>query len=174
MDSHPHPGEMRSPYRLRCVEKSDAPQILQWANHLHVRQCMFSSNSITEEEHGEWWKRITSDPATLFLMMEDVTGDPVGHIRFEKHAETVAIVSVTVSPSMQGLGIGKVLVREGTIRLFTEHPEYVEVHAYIKTMNTASIRAFSASGYEYKCSAQYKGHPCRLYIARPVGLFCRQ
>lgn len=66
---------------LRLMNEADLPLVLQWRNSQRVRQFMFSTHIISEDEHQSWWQRASIDRASRHYVFE-VDGRPVGVVNF--------------------------------------------------------------------------------------------
>ncbi|HEY8357823.1 MAG TPA: UDP-4-amino-4,6-dideoxy-N-acetyl-beta-L-altrosamine N-acetyltransferase [Ramlibacter sp.] len=67
---------------LRCLDEADLLLILNWRNAPEVRNNMFSTREITEQEHRDWFARTKADPQSHFYVREDRDGVPNGVVYF--------------------------------------------------------------------------------------------
>ena len=66
---------------LTELEDSHLSLILCWRNEQNVRQNMYSTEHITEEEHQNWFYSMRSDPARRYFLFL-LNGKPTGVIYF--------------------------------------------------------------------------------------------
>ena len=93
------------------------------------------------EDHRAWSERRLSKPHERFYITE-VAGEPSGVVRLEPREDGDYEISVLVAPAAHGRGIGTASIR----RILARHPRDT-VHAFVKTTNPASQRAFEKSGF---------------------------
>lgn len=66
---------------LRPLALADLPLVRAWRNAPAVRQHMFTTHEVTEDEHRRWFERVSTDPARrLWLFERD--GLPQGFVQF--------------------------------------------------------------------------------------------
>jgi UDP-2,4-diacetamido-2,4,6-trideoxy-beta-L-altropyranose hydrolase len=149
--------------RLRSATLDDETLYWRWVNDPGVRQSSFSDGPIAAEEHRDWFRpKVTSDQTLLFVAL-DAHDRPIGQIRFEDVDQREAIVGVSISSEFRGLGLGSVLIREGTQRMLRlRRPEVVK--AYIRDDNHASRQAFAKAGFEETERVLVRGIPSVLAV----------
>ncbi len=59
-----------SSHRLRCMNKSDLGQVLQWRNAFEVRRFMYTNHEIGLDEHCNWFAKVSDDPLVSLLIYE--------------------------------------------------------------------------------------------------------
>ena len=133
------------PVRLRRVREEDRDLVYRWINDPDVRSCSFRPHFITPEEHGNWFSSILVDPGMLYLIAVDEHDRPVGQARFRIDGGH-AVISVMMEPASRNKGLGSQVIGIATRILFARSP-VSEVHAFIKTGNESSVRAFAKAGY---------------------------
>lgn len=69
-------------FALRLLTDDDLMMVLTWRNHPSVREHMYTTHVITEEEHRAYFERIKNDPTKKYLICEDEEGAPVGVVNF--------------------------------------------------------------------------------------------
>lgn len=153
---------------LRRANKNDCHIIWLWSNDPVIRQNSFHSDPIPWESHFFWYNSKISEPNVLFFIASNTLGEPIGYIRFEPVNTAQFVVSVAISPDQRGIGYGKHLIMLG----MQEVQRMVSVdtfHAYIKTSNQASIRAFSGVGYSEAEVITINGCQAFHYVWRRQG-----
>ena len=133
------------PIRLRAVREEDSDLIYCWINDPDVRARSFRPHTITPEEHREWFTTVLADPGILYFIAVDRHDHPVGQARFRVESDH-AVISVLLEPASRNRGLGSRVIGIATRRLFARTPVR-EVHAFIKTGNESSLRAFRNAGF---------------------------
>ena len=94
------------------------------------------------DTHLAWSERRLRAPYGRFYIV-DVAGEPSGVVRLEPRGSGPDWeISVLVAPGAHGRGIGTAAIR----RILARHPRDT-VHAFVKSTNPASQRAFEKSGF---------------------------
>jgi RimJ/RimL family protein N-acetyltransferase len=127
---------------LRRAASSDCALVFEWANDPVTRANSFSPQAISWEDHKTWFDRILQDPEReLFVLL--ASSEPIGQARLARaSADGDDEISLALAPAWRGLGLAA-----EAIRLVTRESGALVVHAYVKTGNDASIRAFLRAGY---------------------------
>jgi RimJ/RimL family protein N-acetyltransferase len=120
---------------VRPVREGDRRLLFEWASDPETRAQSFTSAPIAWEEHLSWFRhRVDADD--VLMLIGELEGEPVGHVRFE-HGE----VSVVVAPGHRGRGLASALIAAGTAAYGGP------AVARVKPENVASRRAFERAGY---------------------------
>jgi len=131
--------------------------LFEWANDPLVRANSFNREPIAFPTHCEWFKRALNDVNCLLLIVHEVGGVPIGQARFKRVAGVEAEISMSLAAEWRGRGVGAhaiaVATAEASVRL-----KLVKVHAFVKTDNEPSRRAFLRAGYEEIGPAERRGH----------------
>jgi UDP-4-amino-4,6-dideoxy-N-acetyl-beta-L-altrosamine N-acetyltransferase len=77
---------MREAYPIRSLVEDDLPLILSWRNHPSVRNVMFTSDLISQDEHIKWFARANKDP-DIHLMLVEHNCKKVGFVQFSPVCE---------------------------------------------------------------------------------------
>jgi UDP-2,4-diacetamido-2,4,6-trideoxy-beta-L-altropyranose hydrolase len=131
--------------RLRTVEAGDCRLLWQWANDSSVRGVSFKSDPITWESHQAWFQTKLNDPHCVFYVAVDANDTPQAQVRYDCD-DNEAVVSISVDQRTRGTGCGTMVLRQSADQLFAA-TSVTTIHAYIKTGNIASLRAFEKAGY---------------------------
>jgi UDP-2,4-diacetamido-2,4,6-trideoxy-beta-L-altropyranose hydrolase len=134
------------PLRLRPVRETDCRLLWEWANDESVRAVSFTPEPIPWERHVLWFHRKQQDPSVRMYVAVDPADVPVGQVRFESSG-IEATISVSLASGQRGRGLGSVALDEASRRFYREHPVTERIHAYIKSENDASVRAFRRAGF---------------------------
>lgn len=141
---------------LRPVQKDDCTLLWEWASESEVRAASFSSEPIPWDQHVNWFNSKMSEENCIFYVAVNDEGTPVGQVRFDRESDE-AVISVTVDNRYRGLGLGSLLIRKASQRLF-DVTKISRIHAYIKRDNDASKRTFLNAGYEETSKEIVQGH----------------
>ena len=133
---------------LRGAVAGDARRLWEWANDPDVRANAFSPQPIPWTSHQAWLSARLRDPACRIYIAEH-GGRPLGQIRFERNREAPGRIEVDVSlaAGSRRAGWGSALIRAGMEQLRAEGFEGT-VHALVKAVNVASVRAFAGADFE--------------------------
>ncbi len=137
----PAPGELV----LRPAEGADAGRVLAWRNDADSVRWSASGRAVDSIEHARWYTGAIDDPGRR-IWIGEVDGEAVGMVRVDVQSG-VGTVSVTAAPAMRGRGYGTALVR-ALDRAVREDCQVRALVAHVRPANTASMRAFTAAGYE--------------------------
>lgn len=152
------------PLKLRHVTKEDAKLLFQWANDPEVRQRSFSSDNITWIEHLEWLNKLLQDTNCIHYIATTYNGVPVGQIRYSisgKEAE----VHLSIEKASRGMGLAKWVLELGRMKL-KQTSDIEEIHAFVKSDNPASIKAFLAACFEKIDEVYVKGYKSLHLVSR--------
>jgi len=72
---------MSKPCQVRSVTPDDLSMLLNWRNHLEVRQFMFTQHEISLDEHLNWFARANQDRSRCLLIVEE-SDEPIGYVQF--------------------------------------------------------------------------------------------
>ncbi len=149
--------------RLRVLGEADCQLLWEWANDPEVRALSFSSEPIPQWQHVQWFKTKLSDPNCLIYLAIDRDDIPIGQIRYEIE-NNEAVVSVSIDRQFRNRGYGSTLIQLASQQAF-HIANLARIHAYIKPVNQASIRAFVKANFINFGISQVKGaqavHLCK-------------
>jgi RimJ/RimL family protein N-acetyltransferase len=149
--------------RLRVLGEADCQLLWEWANDPEVRTLSFSSEPIPQWQHVQWFKTKLSDPNCLIYLAIDRDDIPIGQIRYEIE-NNEAVVSVSIDRKFRNRGYGSTLIQLASQQAF-HIANLARIHAYIKPVNQASIRAFVKANFINFGISQVKGvqavHLCK-------------
>jgi L-amino acid N-acyltransferase YncA len=131
-------------YNIREAAEKDIKAIFDLSNTPNVRNASFRSAPLSWEEHVAWFYRVLANPECIFLVADNA-GQIGGQIRLNRE-DAQTVVSISVDPGFQGLGIGSSLYRAALAEARKKWP-LAEVVARIKKTNSASITFFKKLGF---------------------------
>jgi UDP-2,4-diacetamido-2,4,6-trideoxy-beta-L-altropyranose hydrolase len=153
---------------LRPAQEDDVRLIWEWANDGDIRAASFSSEPIPWRTHERWFTAILTDPQSLFYVVLDAHGTPVGQVRYRIEARE-ATISVSLAPGQRGRGYGSQMIRLASRRVFEATPVNL-IHAYIRPDNVASLRAFASAGFIHRETVEAEGHPACHFVLQDTRL----
>ena len=118
------------------------------------------------DSHLHWFHARLTTPETRFWIIE-VTGQPVGQIRYNRNQGRSAEVSVSIAEKHRGKGYGSQLIRLTCDCARTEL-EVDEIVAVVIEGNTASLQLFLRAGFEVLGLSSLKGRSCYRLTWQPV------
>jgi UDP-2,4-diacetamido-2,4,6-trideoxy-beta-L-altropyranose hydrolase len=157
--------------KLRRVRAEDRQMLWEWANDPEVRAASFSSDPIPWETHVAWFaekiggevKVGLEEPSSgnSLLLIGENYGVPVGQIRFDVRQDKEWEVDVSIEKAKRGCGLASELIRQGVEVLekhvVSETNRDFRVHALVKAMNVASVKAFEQAGFKHTAEDQMRG-----------------
>lgn len=130
---------------MREADINDVWFIYELRNQDKTRRYSRSSAIIDKLDHQQWFeKRLSSVDSTIFVFAID--SNLIGMTRLDQKSLGVFEISVIVSNSFQGFGLGKRMVKE-TIDVFLQAPIPTRILADVHIHNTASNKLFTALGF---------------------------
>lgn len=150
---------------LRRAEERDIPEIYEHLHRDYVKKYFTENEKREWENHKKWYKFLINSPYFLLYILEDSTGQFLGQLKFELDGET-AILSIYLSKSIRGKGMGKAAILKGVkeLSLYSENIEIIL--AYILEENEASIKTFEKSGFIFEKEEDYHGIEHLLYVKK--------
>jgi predicted dehydrogenase/L-amino acid N-acyltransferase YncA len=133
---------------LRRASNRDSERVRAWRNDPAAIEASLTQAAVGPREHAEWYARVVCDPAHVLWVIEE-NGRGVGSLRLSRIPEQpcAAEVSIVLEPGARGRGLsGGVL--EAAARAAPDALGIEELVASVRPENSASIRAFTAAGYE--------------------------
>lgn len=150
---------------LRRAEERDIPEIYEHLHRDYVKKYFTENEKREWENHKKWYKFLINSPYFLLYILEDSRGQFLGQLKFELDGET-AILSIYLSKSIRGKGMGKAAILKG-IKELTLYSGNIEiVLAYILEENEASIKTFEKSGFIFEKEEDYHGIEHLLYVKK--------
>lgn len=149
--------------RLRPVEETDCRLLWEWANDADVRDASFSSAAISWDEHLAWFTKKLHDERSLMLIGTDEQGTPIGQIRLDKTQDREADVDLSVAREKRGAGYASCLIEKAVQVAFAEK-DLFRLNAFVKTNNSASLRAFEKAKFRRVGTVEVMGSPAVHYM----------
>jgi UDP-2,4-diacetamido-2,4,6-trideoxy-beta-L-altropyranose hydrolase len=127
------------------VSEKDSRLIWKWANDPEARAVSFFTETFPYKEHVKWFETKLHNQDCYFYIAENTHKAPVGQVRYDIKAND-ATISVSLDRNYRGKGYGPELIQLSSKKIFSETDVKV-IHAYIKKVNAASLKAFNTAGF---------------------------
>jgi UDP-2,4-diacetamido-2,4,6-trideoxy-beta-L-altropyranose hydrolase len=127
---------------LRPACWDDVDRLFEWQSAPGARTYSSDPSPPKRPQHEAWLKGKLANPNCVLTIVE-FDGDPVGVLRFDRRLNGSFMVSILISTSYHGAGIGLAAMRAGAV-LLSGHTLW----AVIDDRNAASIRMFANAGFE--------------------------
>lgn len=153
---------------LRPAGADDEAFLLELRNEPETRRQSLESEPIATDAHAAWFRQKLSQPGTSRIYVAETAMGPMGHARVDRGQDAEGEISVALAPSSRGLGLGRTLIRAATTASISELGLRT-VRATVKCSNDASLRAFTAAGYEPYSVEEQQGTAVTLlrFVADP-------
>jgi len=150
-----------SALRLRLAREEDRRLLWEWANELEVRAASFSPDPISWETHSVWFdaklRAQNSGLGTVIFIAESDEGVPLGQIRFDLRPDGDWEVAISLAKGARGRGLGSELIQGGVREILSENSSS-RIHAFVKSTNEASLKAFGRAGFRNAGVDQFRGN----------------
>lgn len=150
---------------MRKATSQDVDLYFHWANDAQVRSSSYQSAPIEYTSHVAWFNSKVLDVNYSFLIFENDLGKPVGQVRIQKEDESFAVIGVSVDEAFRGKGIATTILLQASV-YFLQHYPNMQIKAYIKKENKASVKSFEKAGFEFKEELQFCEVASYLYIKK--------
>ena len=152
-------------YTIRKARLADMERIFLLSNDAAVRQQSLHPQTITLEQHVQWYTRRIKDPDYLFLVVYDQRNQFIGQVRYEVKNNS-AVISISINRDFRGKGLAVPLLKSTAARIFKLKPDLNEISAYIRPDNTASSRSFLKAGYVQHQQAIINDVPFDVFVLK--------
>jgi RimJ/RimL family protein N-acetyltransferase len=143
----------------RLFDAGDKSFIFDLNNDPESRENSFYPNAISIQEHDTWFAKRLADEETVIYVCQQA-GKSIGIVRFQKEGDQ-ATVGINIIKDMRAHGLAKRILKHCCEDYFLTHD--VEILAYIKPGNVASIRSFEYAGFHYQNETQVNGYDAVVY-----------
>lgn len=142
--------QVMSNVELRPATIKDNEVTFKWQSNKSIRQYFNEPKIPTKTEHDCWFNNNLADPkSSLYIILNDKL--PVGTLRLDEQGKHEFIISILVSPDVQGKGIA--------LQTLNKIPQLVEnglFFADIHQDNINSIKLFKKAGFEPISPSRYR------------------
>lgn len=133
---------MAEEFKIRLATIDDMKNVFELSNEDSVRKTSIIQKKILWDEHIEWFNKRLTDKKSKFFIIETLSGDFLGQVRFEQKDELIA--SISIIPNYQNKGLGFKILKK-----CTEASNFDHIIAYIKNSNISSLKIFQKVGYTF-------------------------
>ncbi|MDA9943708.1 GNAT family N-acetyltransferase [Paracoccaceae bacterium] len=132
--------------KCRAITRCDSADILDWRNDLHTRNMSLTTDTISYDEHSEWFAKMLNDCSHIGFIGE-INGEKIGAV-FVKVDNKKAKISINLNPAFRGKKFSTALLKICINSTLILYPKIVYFIAEIKSTNTASFKIFSKNGFK--------------------------
>jgi RimJ/RimL family protein N-acetyltransferase len=136
---------------LRLATIDDTQRIFKWRNHPWIVSLSSSQQTVTWEEHIDWFESVVSGEKHLIWVIEVSVSVSAGIVRIDKIDDKRGAITIYLLPELTGQGLGAKVITEACNFAFIQF-SLTTVHAYIRHENYPSISAFTKAGFIKKQS----------------------
>ena len=131
----------------RKAQHSDSKIIYEWRNDELTRKMSHKTDPIEWERHRKWFTSSLTNPNRLLLICEaKSSNESIAVVCFDIEADR-ALVSINLSPPIRGEGMASLCLTSAIHHFSNTYPKITMLDAEIKSVNTASQRAFERVGF---------------------------
>jgi len=141
-------------FRLESANSRHCRTVFNWFNEAAVRKVSFKPDRVSWADHRAWFHRKLADHDCIYEIVTQ-EGAPIGQVRFDLKGSE-ATVSISIIPALRGKGLGATILRFASLKLFASG-SVKRIHAYIKSWNRLSFKAFKNAGYQFVKTVTIKG-----------------
>lgn len=131
---------------IRKATIDDEQNLYVWRNHPNIREVSFNKQSISPEQHSQWFRSTLLNPDRLLLIGE-LKEKPVGVVRFDIDGNS-AEVSIYLIQEPDYKGLGQSLLRSAEQWLKANMNDISTISANVIEENSISQRFFTNAGYK--------------------------
>ncbi len=131
-----------SPFRLRTATIGDIDVTFKWQIHPLVRYHSRNSTPPSASDHEKWFRHALKNEHCEIWIFES-EGKPLGQLRVDKGDKNE--VSILISPEFMGAGYGDI-----ALQLLCNHYNEIDLWAYVKHENIASINLFTNNQFKHQ------------------------
>ncbi len=133
-------------YRARRATREDSKRIWEIRNHPDVRKISGNPEAFPFDRHDSWFEeKYFARKGDHCFVLQANDENVVGYCRIDQ-AKGNYLVSIALDPSLQGKGLGSMLLRESISESFGPSVKN-GVLAYVKRNNPDSYRFFVKNGF---------------------------
>ncbi|MBL8013212.1 MAG: UDP-2,4-diacetamido-2,4,6-trideoxy-beta-L-altropyranose hydrolase [Candidatus Omnitrophica bacterium] len=148
-------------FEIRKVKKEDCRDIWLWRNTHQARRASFQSETISYNQHEQWFQKKLSDRNSQ-LWMAETPGKKIGYVRHDTE-ENQAVSSIVLNPQFYGMGLGTKVISAADRRFLKLKKVPRVICAEIQNNHPASIQAFLSAGYRLKKRIVRNGKKAGVY-----------
>jgi RimJ/RimL family protein N-acetyltransferase len=158
-------AKMNKTISFRKATENDMMLYFNWTNDTSVRENSYQSETISLENHRNWFYKKIKEDNCFMVVFENHIGSPIGQVRIQKQDEKTAIIGVSNDANHRGKGYAYQMIKLASEQFLKEN-QMVCISAYIKIENTASEKAFLKAGYKLDELLVYNSHSSYHYTKK--------
>jgi UDP-2,4-diacetamido-2,4,6-trideoxy-beta-L-altropyranose hydrolase len=136
----------QSKLTARAINERDESLVLRWANDPIVRKNAFSSRTISEDEHRDWFHMVLKNQEHRgFYIVEGSADVPVGQVRFDR-VQAGWEVTYSIDQIFRSRGLGSNVLGVA-IEKFKLERGRTPIIGKVRTNNLASMKVFERLGF---------------------------
>lgn len=147
---------------LRTVSGDDEEMLFNWRNLDEIVRLSYSQRKVARSEHHAWFERILTDDDTLLFIILDLSGEPIGQLRFDRKGDSKTAITIFFLPGEQGKGRGSRVIDGGCKYMKQLWPDIRRVEATIQATNYPSQAAFSRAGFKLVSDVKAPDNDCYI------------
>lgn len=145
---------------MREALPEDCRIVYELSSDPEIRAASFHQEPISYSSHVQWFfEKIDCEDHLFLLFFSD--GKFVGQIRFQRDKDSVARVSISLTPVFRGAGLATAMM-EDALKYVKKKWHIEKVAAYIKVSNKISNAFFSKAGYRFLEQMTVNGSLCNV------------
>ncbi len=152
----------KSGFYFRKAGDKDSTLIFTLSNDRLVRANSINQDVIKWATHLDWFSGKLLDDDCYFLLAFNNTDNFIGQIRFDVKGY-YAEINISLEKAFRGKGFSKNLIFNSSYKCFREKRNVGYILAYIRPINTPSIKAFTKAGYHFFQKEVVKGEELLVY-----------
>lgn len=133
---------------LRNALDSDSKTVFNLSNDRSVRINSINREQIQWNDHVQWYSEKINDEKCSFLLAFNGNDEFVGQVRFDINNES-ATINISLDKKFRGKKLASPLLIKSSFQFLMQRPDIKEILAYIRPLNTASIKTFLKAAYVF-------------------------
>jgi RimJ/RimL family protein N-acetyltransferase len=115
-----------------------------------------TNDPVAPDAHRRWLDGVLGDDGRL-LLVASIEDEAVGTVRFDREADDLWEVSITMSPDARGRGLARPVLAAAERAWRRQVGTTPQVFACVRPDNAASARLFVGAGYRQRARARADG-----------------
>ena len=151
---------------LRPCSPSDTNLIFGWRNDPLIISLSKEKKTVTNYEHQKWLTECLNNSDQYKIYIIRVSYRDIGMSRFERLSTSSCKISIYLTPSFWGKGLGVESIQMACTQCFKDWPELNQIIAEVLVSNERAWKAFIHSGF-FSCSTSSNEKLNSLILTRP-------
>ena len=125
---------------------SDSEFVFHLRNAPEVRHFARNTEIIPREAHEVWFRQRILDSENHPFWVVRYRNVPIGYVRFDRDSRERFFISIAISESFRGRGLGTIVLSESISKIQGFFPSE-KIAAVVHSENLVSIRIFRSAGF---------------------------